>query len=235
MELIRLNKYLKDTGICSRRKADEFIANGHIKVNGRVITELGYKINLQTDKVEVLPEVNNIISEFKYIVLNKPKGYVCSKSDLDGKTIFELVPNIENLTYAGRLDKDSQGLIILSNDGKFVYNVAGNEFNCEKEYLVRVDKIVTPEYLYQQSCGNIRLNGKAVRPAKTEYVSDYLYNITLTEGMNRQIRRMAENQGYKVTQLKRLRIGTITDHNISLGKWRYLTHDEIKSLIQTKK
>lgn len=232
MELIRLNKYLKDAGICSRRKADEFIANGHIKVNGQIITELGYKINPQTDKVEVLPEVNKIISEFKYIILNKPKGYVCSKSNLDGKTIFELVPDIENLTYAGRLDKDSQGLIILSNDGKFVYNVAGNEFNCEKEYLVRVDKTVTPEYLYQQSCGNIRLNGKAVRKAKTEYVSDYLYKITLTEGMNRQIRRMAENQGYKVTQLKRLRIGTITDHNISLGKWRYLTLDEINSLQQ---
>ena len=229
MELIRLNKYLKDVGICSRRKADEFIANGYIKVNGQIVTELGFKINPELDKVEVLPEVKAIVDEFKYIVLNKPKGYVCSNSKLDGKTIFELVPEIKGLAYAGRLDKDSQGLIILSNDGKFVYNVAGKEFDCEKEYLVRVDRIVTKEYLEQQSCGNIRLDGKAVRKAKVEYVSEYLYKITLTEGMNRQVRRMAENQGYKVTGLKRIRVGIVKDYNLPLGKWRELTLDEVRS------
>jgi 23S rRNA pseudouridine2604 synthase len=233
MELVRLNKYLKDTGICSRRKADEFIVNGHIKVNGIVVTELGYKINPQIDKVEVLTSAHQIISQFKYIVLNKPKGYVCSKSDLDGKTIFELVPDIKDLTYAGRLDKDSQGLIILSNDGQFIYNIAGAEFHCEKEYLVRVNKIITPEYLKEQSNGNIKLNGKTVRKTKIEYINDYLYKIILTEGMNRQIRRMAENQGYKVTGLKRIRIGIISDHNISIGTWRYLNQNEIESLKRT--
>lgn len=230
MEKIRLNKYIKDMGICSRRKADEFIAGGCIKVNGIIITELGHKVNPKTDKIEVLSSAHTAISQFKYIVLNKPKGYVCSKSDLDGKTIFELVPDIEGMTYAGRLDKDSQGLIILSNDGKFVYRVAGKEFECEKEYLVRVNKPITKEYLYQQSNGNIRIDGKAVRHAKVEYVSEYFYTITLTEGINRQIRRMAENQGYRVTHLKRVRIGIITDHNIPLGSWRDLTEHEITSM-----
>lgn len=230
MESIRLNKYLKDSGLCSRRKADEFIANGLIKVNGAIVTKLGFKVNPLQDKIEILAEVNKIIDAFKYIILNKPKGYVCSKSTLDGKNIFELLPKIDGLSYAGRLDKDSQGLIILSNDGKFIYNVAHNEHNIEKEYLVRIDKPLTKEYLTQQASGNIRINGKRVRKAKVLLVSEYLYKITLTEGMNRQVRKMAENQGYFVTQLTRIRIGNIIDDTIAIGKWRYLTQSEIEWL-----
>jgi 23S rRNA pseudouridine2604 synthase len=230
MELIRLNKYLKDTGLCSRRKADEFIAEGLIKVNGNIVTELGFKINPQTDSIEIMEQVNHIISKFKYILLNKPKDYVCSKSTLDGKTIFELVPSIKQLTYAGRLDKDSQGLIILSNDGKFVYKVAGSEHQLEKEYLVSVDKPISNEYLKQQASGNIRLNGKPVRRAKVRLVNEYMYKIVLTEGMNRQVRRMAENQGYYVTDLKRIRIGSIIDDDLAVGEWRYLSNDEVRQL-----
>jgi len=230
MELIRLNKYLKDSGLCSRRKADEFIAQGLIKVNGKIITELGFKINPQKDTVEILNQAKQIIQQFSYLILNKPIGYVCSKSTNDGENIFALLPEIDQLTYAGRLDKDSQGLIILSNDGKFVYKIAASEHHIEKEYLVRVNKPISDAYLQQQASGNIRLGGKAVRRAKVSWVNDYMYKIVLTEGMNRQVRRMAENQGYRVTELKRIRIGNINDNGLLPGEWRYLSSNEVRGL-----
>lgn len=232
MKSVRLNKHLKDIGICSRRKADEFIADGFIKVNGKIITELGFKINPDIDKLEILPGVAAEKAKFRYIVLNKPCGYVCSKSCLDGKTIFELVPEINGLTYAGRLDKDSSGLIILSNDGKFVYSIAGSEFAREKEYIVRVNKPVTQNYIYYQSNGLIKLDGKLVKPAKVKIIDDFRYHIILTEGMNRQIRRMAENQGYKVLELERKRIGPLNDPKLKLGSWRDLNEIEIRSFIE---
>lgn len=230
MEPVRLNKYLKDMGVCSRRKADEFIANGFIKVNGEVVTELGFKINPDTDKLEVLPGVEEAKAKFRYILLNKPRDYVCSKDKNEGKTIFDILPVVENLTYAGRLDKDSSGLIILSNDGKFVYSIAGQEFEREKEYIVRVNKKVTNNYLYYQKNGLIKLDGKLVKKAHVKQIDDFSYHIILKEGMNRQIRRMAENQGYKVLELTRIRIDSIVDQNLGVGKWRDLTDNEVKDL-----
>lgn len=230
MEPIRLNKYLKDMGICSRRKADEFIAKGFIKINGEIITELGFKLNPDVDKLEVLPGVTEEISQFRYILLNKPRGYVCSKDANEGQTIFELLPQINSLTYAGRLDKDSSGLIILSNNGNFVYSIAGSEFEREKEYIVRVNKAINNNYLYYQMNGLIKLDGKLVKKAQVKQIDDFSYHITLKEGMNRQIRRMAENQGYKVLELTRIRIDSIMDNNLELGKWRDLTDAEIKTL-----
>ena len=229
MSLVRLNKHLKDIGLCSRRKADEFIANGFIKVNGAVICELGYKINPLQDVVTISNDAHKVINEFVYIVLNKPIGYVCSRDANEGKTIYDLLPSdiTDNLAYAGRLDKDSSGLVILSNDGKFVYSVFNKLEECEKEYLVTVNKPIHDEYLYQQSHGLIRLDGKIVRRAKVWQTGIKSYGMILTEGMNRQIRRMAENQGYVVTKLKRVRIGSVTDHGLDLSTWRFLTADEI--------
>ncbi|MBP9742278.1 MAG: rRNA pseudouridine synthase, partial [Burkholderiales bacterium] len=181
MELIRLNKYLKDMGICSRRQADEFISLGYVTVNGQVITEMGLKVNPDLDKVVLLPILNQKISQFSYILLNKPTGYVCSKSTVDGKNIFELLPPLNNLTYAGRLDKDSHGLIILSNDGKFVYRVSGSEFAKEKEYVVRVHKPITPNFLRQQSNGSIQLDGRLVKCSTTKFINNYTYSIILIE------------------------------------------------------
>lgn len=231
MELVRLNKYLKDNDICSRRKADEFIAKGYIKVNGAIVTELGLKINPLIDKVELLDGVAKEKSEFRYIVLNKPKGYVCSKSREDGKHIFELLPKIENLTYAGRLDKDSHGLVILSSDGKFVYKVFGAEFAKQKEYIVRVNKPVTKEYLERQANGSIILDGKKLRPAKVKQIGTSVYKITLTEGVNRQLRRMAEECDYRVIDLKRIRIDNINDNGLDTGCWRDLNASEIKHIM----
>ncbi len=230
MGLVRLNKYLKDLDICSRRKADEFIAKGYVFVNGVMITELGYKVNPLLDKVELSPELAAEKAGFCYIVLNKPRGFVCTKSTIDGDNIFSLLPKIDDLTYAGRLDKDSHGLVVVSNDGKFVYNIAGKEFGIEKEYIVRVDHNITANFLLQQSNGSIRLEGKRVRPAKVEQINLTTYRIILTEGINRQIRRMAENQGYRVIDLQRVRIGKITAANLKVGQWRDLTESEIKCL-----
>lgn len=231
MELVRLNKHLKDLNICSRRKADEFIAKGYIKVNGQVITELGFKLDPATDKVEVLSGVAEEKAQFRYILLNKPKGYVCSKSRVDGKPIFELLPQIKDLTYAGRLDKESHGLVILSNDGKFVYKVFGAEFAKEKEYIVRVNKPVTAEYLARQANGSIVLDDKQLRPAKVKQIGDSVYKITLTEGVNRQLRRMAEVCDYRVIDLKRIRIHCVNDYGLDSGAWRDLTPGEIKQIM----
>lgn len=231
MELVRLNKYLKDQDICSRRKADEFIAKGYIKVNGQIITELGFKLNPLLDKVELSPELALEKQQFRYIVLNKPKGYVCSKNREDGKPIFDLLPVVKDLTYAGRLDKDSHGLVILSNDGKFVYKVFGAEFAKQKEYIVRVNKAVTSEYLAKQANGSIELDGKLLRPAQVKQIGTHAYKITLTEGVNRQLRRMAEVCDYRVVDLKRIRIDNIGDRGLETGEWRELTAGEIKQVM----
>ncbi len=231
MELVRLNKYLKDQDICSRRKADEFIAKGYIKVNGQIITELGFKLNPLLDKVELSPELTLEKQQFRYIVLNKPKGYVCSKNREDGKPIFDLLPVVKDLTYAGRLDKDSHGLVILSNDGKFVYKVFGAEFAKQKEYIVRVNKAVTAEYLAKQANGSIELDGKLLRPAQVKQIGTHAYKITLTEGVNRQLRRMAEVCDYRVVDLKRIRIDNIVDRGLETGEWRELTAGEIKQVM----
>jgi pseudouridine synthase len=231
VELVRLNKYLKDQDICSRRKADEFIAKGYIKVNGQIITELGFKLNPLLDKVELSPELTLEKQQFSYIVLNKPKGYVCSKNREDGKPIFDLLPVVKDLTYAGRLDKDSHGLVILSNDGKFVYKVFGAEFAKQKEYIVRVNKAVTAEYLAKQANGSIELDGKLLRPAQVKQIGTHAYKITLTEGVNRQLRRMAEVCDYRVVDLKRIRIDNIGDRGLETGEWRELTAGEIKQVM----
>ena len=192
---------------------------------------MGFKLNPLLDKVELSPELTLEKQQFRYIVLNKPKGYVCSKNREDGKPIFDLLPVVKDLTYAGRLDKDSQGLVILSNDGKFVYKVFGAEFAKQKEYIVRVNKAVTAEYLAKQANGSIELDGKLLRPAQVKQIGTHAYKITLTEGVNRQLRRMAEVCDYRVVDLKRIRIDNIGDRGLETGEWRELTAGEIKQVM----
>jgi 23S rRNA pseudouridine2604 synthase len=230
VKLIRINKYLKDSGLCSRRMAETFIVKGYISINGNIVTDLATKVNPEIDKVTISPLAYQETNQFTYILLNKPKGYVCSKSKTDGKLIFELVPNIKNLTYAGRLDKDSHGLIVLSNDGQFVYKLLGNEFNKEKEYIVRVNKPLTPQYLEKQANGTLIIDGETIRPAKIKQIGSHVYKIILTQGINRQIRKMANALDYNVVDLKRIRIDILMDNNLSQGKWRNLTDDEIENI-----
>lgn len=234
MGLIRLNKYLKDTGLCSRRRADWFIENGYILVNKQLITELGYKVDPDIDQIEVKDDIKSEIAKLRYILLNKPRGYVCSKDSRDGKPIFDLLPKIDGLTYAGRLDKDSHGLIILSNDGKFVYSVAGSEFEKEKVYIVKVNKKLTKEFIESQRSGSIIIDNKMVKKAKVEEIDPYTYQITLTEGINRQLRKMAQSQGYEVVDLKRVSVAGISDSQLKVGAWRNLTHEEIKKITSSQ-
>ena len=230
--LIRLNKYLRDSGLCSRRKADEFIEAGYIQINGEIVTDLGVKLDPEIDKIEILNGAHEAKAKFRYILLNKPKGYVCSKNHEDGIPVFELIPQIDNITYAGRLDKESHGLVILSNDGEFVYRVAGAEFGKEKEYIVRVKQELTPDFIRNQANGSIILDGKQVKPAKIKQIGTHVYKITLNEGINRQIRKMAEAMGYNVIDLKRIRIDNITDDNLKPGQWREISTDEIKHIMK---
>lgn len=226
---IRLNKYLKDKGIASRRKADEFISKGYIRVNGKVVTELGFRVDEDKDKIEISEELNEEKKKYRYIVLNKPAGYVTSKSENEGKSVFSLLPEIEGLTYAGRLDKESKGLLIFSNDGEFIFGITYPEFEKEKEYRVVVDEAVTEEALNKMRKG-MMIDGKLTKQAVVEKTGDYSFNIILNEGMNRQIRKMAKRVGYEVIELTRFRIKSILSNDIKIGTWRELTKEEVEDL-----
>ncbi|BDU50256.1 pseudouridine synthase [Haliovirga abyssi] len=234
MNKIRLNKYLKDLGISSRRKADEFIEKGYIKLNGKVVKELGTKIDIEKDVIEISDKLKKEKENYVYLVLNKPKGYVTSKNKKEGKTVLELLPNIKNLTYAGRLDKESEGLLIFSNDGEFVFKITYPDFEKEKEYLVTVDKKINEKLLDKMRKGMV-IDNKQTKPTKIKKVNEYSYKIILTEGINRQIRKMAKKVGLNVKKLIRIRIKNIYIDSVEYGKWRYLKKDEIKEMLENIK
>ena len=226
--VVRLNKYLKDKGFCSRRKADDFILKGYVKVDGVVVSELGTKIDDAVNKVEVDPNAEKEKNEYVYILLYKPLDFISSKNEEEGLTVFDIVPKVEGLTYAGRLDKDSEGLIILSNDGSFIYKITNPENEKEKEYEVTLDHDI-PEASLNVMRKGVLLDGKMTKPAKVKKVSRNVYTITLTEGINRQVRRMAGKVHFNVVSLRRIRIGSISVGTLKSGEWRNLTKEEIES------
>lgn len=227
--LVRLNKHLRDSGLCSRRKADEFIQKGYVSVDGKVVKELGFRVDPQSCKISVSPEAHDEKKSFRYILLYKPSGYVATRSSLEGKTIFDLLPDIPGLTYSGRLDKDSEGLIILSDDGEFTYAVASPENNKEKEYLVELDGYISDSDLKKMEEGML-IDGKKTRPARCRRTGKKTYTIVLTEGMNRQVRKMAGKLHFNIVNLKRIRIGQIECGRMRPGEWRDLTSVEIDNL-----
>ena len=222
---IRLNKYLKDLGYGSRRKCEEYIKKGFVKLNGKIVTELATKVIPGKDEIVVSDEILAEKNKFVYILLNKPVGYVTTKSVEEGKTVFELLPDIEGLTYAGRLDKESEGLLVFSNDGEFIYRVASSENEKEKEYLVVCNKEITDGMLHKMRAG-MQIDGKKTKPAKVFRVDEKSFRIILTEGINRQIRKMVRKVGAGVEMLKRIRIANIKNNIPEVGKWRYLTEEE---------
>lgn len=224
----RLNKYLSRVYEISRRKADSWIDKGYVSIDSVVVSTQGVQVD-NTMEVTVSQEALNERSNFSYFLLNKPIGVVCTRSEQEGKNIFELLPPIEGLAYAGRLDKESRGLIIVSNDGKFVYQVAGSEFDKSKTYIVKLDIPVTDDDLTKMARG-IVIEGKETKPAEINRMSLNRFQITLREGMNRQIRRMCLQLGYHVRDLKRIDIHGIRDEALSEGYYRELTLDEIKKI-----
>ena len=226
---MRLNKYIASLNLASRREADRLIQNGNVKVNGIVNTNPATQVS-ENDKVECY------IEQYKedkiYIKLNKPRGYVVSSNKNEGKPIYNLIKNdFDNIYPVGRLDKDSSGLILLTNDGVFAKQIIGENTNCEKEYYVRVNDSVPDGALKKLEYG-ISLDGQKLKPAKVKRVNKNSFHIILTEGKNRQIRRMCQKIGFEVIILKRLRISNILLNNLKEGTFEHLTEDEINSILK---
>ncbi|MBW1649806.1 MAG: rRNA pseudouridine synthase [Deltaproteobacteria bacterium] len=230
MPLTRLQKYLSQAGICSRREAEKDILNGFVKINGAVVSKLGVKVEVDKDKVEYKGMPAVITKKMLYLALNKPDGYISACKDKRGKTVLDLIKIKERIFPVGRLDKDSCGLILFTNDGSIHHRLLHPSFDHEKEYEVTVKKPITNFHLLKMEKGVV-INGVKTREAKTEKISNNSFSITLKEGRNRQIRRMADALGYKVVKLKRIRFANILLNGLQEGSWRYLTKNEIKNLI----
>lgn len=234
--LVRLQKYMADNGIASRRKSEEMIANGMVKVNGRVAT-IGDKVNPQRDKVTVKGRKISANSKAKryYIMLNKPRGYVTTMSDeLDRKCVAELVKDIPARVYpVGRLDRDSEGLLLMTNDGEFANKVTHPSKHVYKVYRVTVRPAITEEQLVEMSSGMV-IDGRKTAPCEIHVVQRQegrcVLEIILREGRNRQIRKMCEQVGLEVPRLKRIAIGQVKLGGLKSGAWRELTKEEVHRL-----
>lgn len=229
MSLMRLQKYLSQAGVCSRRKGEEYIEAGLVRVNNTVITELGIKIDPVNDRIEFNGKVVTPANDLVYIALNKPKGYVTSCSQPGEKIVLDLIDIPHRIYPIGRLDKDSTGLLILTNDGDLHHRLLHPSFDHEKEYDVTVSSPITDGALENISKG-LPMMGTKTRPAEIIRRSSRRFRIVLKEGKNRQIRRMVRKVGNHVTKLKRLRISNIKLKRLEEGTWRYLTEKEKKTL-----
>ena len=234
MPLIRLQKWLSEAGVCSRRQGENLIRAGRVVVNGRVVLEMGTKIDPTVDVVAVDHKVIQIRSEKIYIALYKPTGYVTSCRHPGEKLVIDLVPLSERLIPVGRLDKDSSGLLLLTNDGPLHHLLSHPSFDHEKEYEVTVNRHIEDGALAYMAKG-MPLKGVMTRPAKVKRLSADAFQITLKEGRNRQIRRMVRKVGHRVVTLKRTRIVHIRLGDLKEGQWRYLTPPEIRKIEQFKR
>ena len=238
----RLQKFIANKGICSRRKAEELILNGKVKVNGKIILELGTKIDIDKDIVEVNGEkISNNIDKKIYVLLNKPIGYVTTTKDQFGRdTVLDLVKVKEKVLPVGRLDMYTSGALILTNDGDFVYKVTHPKHEITKTYTVTLKGIVNKTEVEQLRKG-VKIEDYITKPAKVKILKTdeekdiSRLEITIHEGKNRQIRKMCESIGKKVLALHRSKIGNIDVKSIKIGEWRYLKDSEVKELIVEKK
>ena len=240
MENERLQKFLANAGVASRRKAEELILQGKVKVNGEVITELGTKINPEIDKVEYLGQNVEIEKEKIYVLLNKPINYVTTvKDQFERNTVMNLVKGIrKNLLPVGRLDMFTSGALILTNDGDFIYHITHPKHEVEKTYTVTLKGIILNEQVEKLKKGVIIDENYVTKPAKVKIIKiDEEKNISrleivIHEGKNRQIRKMCEAIGKKVVALHRSKIGNISVKNLKIGTWRYLTKKEVEELMR---
>ena len=237
MEEIRLQKYLAEAGIASRRKAEEFILQGKVQVNGKVVTELGTKVQPGKDEVKYENEIVQIENKKIYILLNKPIGYVTTvKDQFNRDSVLDLVKVKERLVPVGRLDMYTSGALILTNDGDFVYKVTHPKHEINKTYTVTLKGIVSKENIDNLRKG-VDIRGYITKPAKVKMLkTDEEKQITrleiiIHEGKNRQVRKMCEAIGHKVLALHRSAIAGIGVKDIELGKWRYLSKEEVKKIV----
>ena len=233
---MRVNKYISEAGLCSRREADEWLLAGRVTINGEVVTT-GAKA-LEGDEVRVDGEIvkarilasTPTAKRAVYIALNKPVGITCTTDQGVSGNIVNFVDHQERIFPIGRLDKDSEGLILLTSNGDIVNEILRAENNHEKEYLVAVNKPVTDEFLAGMARG-VRIHGQMTKPCRTRKIAKFGFGIVLTQGLNRQIRLMATTFGYRVTQLRRVRIINVKLGHLKPGQWRNLTDAELKGLL----
>jgi 23S rRNA pseudouridine2604 synthase len=241
MEKVRLSKLMSEQGLCSRREADGYIERGWVLVDGQPVTELGTKV-LPTQRITLKRAAQNQQQTRVTILLNKPVGYVSGQAEDNHKPAVTLIgaashyaadkapqrfspAHLKGLAPAGRLDIDSQGLLVLTQDGRIARQLIGEDSEVEKEYLVRVQGKIVGNGLQMLNHG-LKLDGEALKPAKVCWQNDDQLRFILREGKKRQIRRMCEQVGLKVTGLKRVRIGKIRLGDLPTGQWRYLREDE---------
>ncbi len=226
-QTINLNKYISSSGICSRREAERFINEGRVTINGKP-TQLGNRVG-KKDVVKLDGRLVKPQNKTLYIALNKPIGIVSTTDDREPNNIVKHINHPERLFPIGRLDKPSEGLIFLTNDGDIVNKIlrAGN--NHEKEYFVSVNKTITPDFIEKMGNG-IPILGTVTNKCLVEKVSDKIFKIILTQGLNRQIRRMCEYLDYEVTKLKRTRIMNVELGYLQTGDWRELTDEEMQQI-----
>ena len=223
----RINKYLSEVGFCSRRKADEYISDGRVYINGSPAV-LGSKVNIE-DEISVDSEIIQYKDKKRvYIAFNKPVGIECTGSHKIKDNIIDFINHKERLFTIGRIDKQSEGLILLTNDGDIVNNVLRAENKKEKEYVVTVDKKISSEFIEKMRRG-VRIMGKMTKRCYVKKIHENRFKIVLTQGMNRQIRRMCEVLGYRVIKLKRIRIMKI-HLDTEIGEYRDLNDEEVNQL-----
>lgn len=232
MERMRLQKFLSHAGICSRRQGEAYIQSGRVTVNDVPVTALGATVDPAVDRVTFDGQPVLLSEQLVYIALNKPKGYVSSCSQPDEKLIVDLVHIPERIYPVGRLDKDSTGLILLTNDGRIHHRLSHPSFDHEKEYIVSVEKPITDGALRKMARG-MPMMGTKTRPASIRKTSSRQFRIILREGKNRQIRRMVRKVGNRVIELKRIRVANIRLGTIAEGKWRYLNERETQDLLKS--
>ncbi|WP_233840793.1 pseudouridine synthase [Dyella sp. 2HG41-7] len=233
---MRVNKYISEAGLCSRREADELLLAGRVTINGEVVST-GAKA-LEGDEVRVDGEIVHArilgttpsAKRAVYIALNKPVGITCTTDQSVDGNIIDYVDHQERIFPIGRLDKDSEGLILLTSNGDIVNEILRAENHHEKEYLVAVNKPVTDEFLAGMARG-VRIHGQMTKPCRTRKIAKFGFGIVLTQGLNRQIRLMATEFGYRVTQLRRVRIINVKLGHLKPGQWRNLTDAELKGLL----
>lgn len=228
--MMRINKYLAECGVCSRREADKYIEQGKVKVNQKVAVS-GMQVSEQ-DIVEIFGKVIEPKNRKIVLAYYKPIGVTCTEKDAHAdKTIIQALNYPVRLTYAGRLDKDSEGLIIMTNDGDLIQHMMKGANGHEKEYTVKVNKEITDEFLEKMSQGvYLKELEQKTRPCKMEKIGKFTFRIILTQGLNRQIRRMCQEFGYKVISLRRDRVVNIELNGLRSGQFRELQGDELAQL-----
>jgi 23S rRNA pseudouridine2605 synthase/23S rRNA pseudouridine2604 synthase len=225
MSLMRIQKFLSAAGVCSRRRGEAFIKAGRVSLNGQIVVELGTKIDPGNDQLCVDGKPIKYEPSMLYIALNKPADYVTSCRHPGEKIVLDLVDIAQRVYPIGRLDKDTTGLLLLTNDGRLHHKLSHPSFNHEKEYDVTVAKPITDGALQKLAAGLPMMESKT-RPAKVQRIASRRFRIILKEGKNRQVRRMVRKVGNQVTRLKRIRVAGIKLGQLPTGKWRHLTEKE---------